>query len=493
MVRPHRRKTVYFESSNPITLRIRKSEDDRLKDVKNSFEHISQNETATYGIRRATNTQDDNTNFSSKPAQIKNETCRTLPEWQGPAILLMDLDAFFASVEQLDHPEWRGKPVIVGGSPDARGVVSTASYEARKFGVHSAMPSSTAARLCPNAIWTPGNFHRYRELSRKVMDILYDESPLLMQVSIDEAFLDISPTRVNKTHPIHVAKRIQSRVAELGISCSIGLGTSKTVAKIASNKNKPRGLTVVQPGQEAAFLFPLPVKEMSGIGAVANKKLAHYAIRTLGDLANADIEILKKVFGKNALIMAQRARGIDTAVEAEHEPAKSVSNEISFAHNLTERTEIEARIATMAHKVGRRLRRKNMEGSTLHLKVRFDDLSIRTCQRKLPDMGTNELVWLPKLYDMLSEIWHGEPLRLVGVGVSGFEEEPVQTTLFEDEPAHANTSPLLAKAKQNEKLLQANDMIAQRFGENAVRFGHEVRSYSQTTGSSAKNPEDYKD
>ena len=138
----------------------------------------------------------------------------TLKPWRGSAILLMDLDAFFASVEQLDHPEWRGKPVIVGGSPTKRGVVSTASYEARKFGVHSAMPSSTAARLCPQAIWTSGNFHRYREMSKKVMDILYDESPKLMQVSIDEAFLDISPTRTNRTHPVEVARRIQARVAE---------------------------------------------------------------------------------------------------------------------------------------------------------------------------------------------------------------------------------------------------------------------------------------
>lgn len=163
-----------------------------------------------------------------------------LRPWNGTAIILMDLDAFFASVEQLDHPEWKGKPVIVGGDPTKRGVVSTASYEARTFGVHSAMPSSTAARLCPQAIWTPGNFHRYRELSQKVMGILQDESPHLMQVSIDEAFLDITPTRTNREHPVAIAKRIQQHVAELGITCSIGLGESKAVAKIASNQNKPR-------------------------------------------------------------------------------------------------------------------------------------------------------------------------------------------------------------------------------------------------------------
>lgn len=435
-----------------------------------------------------------------------NQHTHALRTWNGSAILLMDLDAFFASVEQLDHPEWKGKPVIVGGSPDKRGVVSTASYEARRYGVHSAMPSSTAARLCPNAIWTPGNFHRYREVSKKVMDVLYDESPHLMQVSIDEAFLDITPTRSNRTHPELIARRIQSRVAELGITCSIGLGASKSVAKIASNQNKPRGLTIVYPEQSEEFLFPLPVGSMSGIGPVAQKKLNDYHIRTLGDLARADMTLLKQVFGKNALLMMQRARGIDSAVNEEHEPAKSVSNEISFAENLSDEEDIKARIATMAHKVGRRLRRKDIEGTTLHLKIRKDDLTIRTCQRKIPNLGTNELLWLPQLYSMLDEVWDRSPLRLIGVGVSGFDHEPVQTSLFDpieapDEYAQLtnatqkieNQGPLVAHAKKNSKLLEANDLIAQRFGEGAVRFGHELRTYADTTGSSAKNPEDYKD
>lgn len=408
----------------------------------------------------------------------------------------MDLDAFFASVEQLDHPDWKGKPVIVGGSPERRGVVSTASYEARKFGVHSAMPSSMAARLCPQAIWTSGNFHRYREMSAKVMTILQDESPHLMQVSIDEAFLDVTPTRANKTHPVTIAQRIQKRVGELGITCSIGLGESKAVAKIASNQSKPRGLTVVYPGHAAEFLAPLPVKEMSGIGPVAQKRLQSFHLRTLGDVASADPAILRQVFGKNAQLMADRCRGIDTPVIDEAEPVKSVSNEISFAQSLTSREEIQARIATMAHKVGRRLRRKGMEGTTLHLKVRKEDLSVRTCQKKLPNLGTNDLTWLPLLYQMLGEIWdEGEKLRLVGVGVSGFEEEAVQESLFEDfffGNETAEESPLIANAAKNEKLLLANDAIAQRFGEGAVRFGHEIRSYQDTTGSSAKNPEDYK-
>ena len=162
-----------------------------------------------------------------------------LPAWEGRAILLVDLDAFFASVEQLDHPGWRGKPVIVGGDPDKRGVVSTASYEAREYGVHSAMPSSQAKRLCPDAIWTKGRFDRYREMSNAIMALLHEETPFVQQVSIDEAFLDVTPNEVNREHPILVAQRIQRRVEELGVTCSVGVGTSKTVAKIASDMDKP--------------------------------------------------------------------------------------------------------------------------------------------------------------------------------------------------------------------------------------------------------------
>lgn len=459
---------------------------------------------------------------SSSFDENANSDTNSLRPWVGSAIILMDLDAFFASVEQLDHPEWKGKPVIVGGSPHKRGVVSTASYEARKYGVHSAMPSSTAARLCPNAIWTPGNFHRYREMSKQVMNILLDESPQLMQVSIDEAFLDVTPTRTNKEHPALIAQRIQQRVAKLGITCSIGLGSSKSVAKIASNQNKPRGLTVVYPEDSETFLAPLPIKAMSGIGPVAQKKLQSYRIKTLGDLVTADPALLRQVFGKDTELMIDRARGIDTAVNAEPDPVKSVSNEISFATSLTDKKEIQARIATMAHKVGRRLRRKELEGSTLHLKIRREDLTIRTCQRKIPNLGTNELTWLPILYEMFEELWTpGEKLRLVGVGISGFEAEPIQTSLFDtlesdttlgETPQNnkakqmslpnsnrrsSNRMPkqsaLISHAKENSKLLEANDLIAQRFGEGAVRFGHEMRTYNDTTGSSAKNPEDYKD
>ncbi|MDO5335512.1 MAG: DNA polymerase IV, partial [Coriobacteriia bacterium] len=232
---------------------------------------------------------------------------------------------------------------------------------------------------------------------------------------------------------------------------------------------------------------------------VAQRRLKQFGIRTLRDLAAADEAALQGVFGKNAQLMRDRARGIDSAVCAEHEPAKSVSNEISVSESVSTRRDVEALMTTMAHKVGRRLRRKNIEGSTLHLKVRYENLKIRTCQRHVPDLGTNELTWLPTLSEMLDELWHeGVSLRLVGVGVSGFDEDaPLQSVLFELPPtaknqANAVNQNLKARAKQSEALLKAGDAIAQKFGENAVRFGHELRSYDNTTGSSAKNPADYK-
>ena len=171
---------------------------------------------------------------------MSDQSSHSLPPWEGPAILLVDLDAFFASVEQHDHPAWRGKPVIVGGDADRHGVVSTCSYEARAFGVRSAMPASRARALCPDAIWTSSHFGRYREMSQQVMDILRDETPFVQQVSIDEAFMDVTPNRINTTHPVVIARRIMDRVEALGVTCSIGVGTSKSVAKIASDMDKSR-------------------------------------------------------------------------------------------------------------------------------------------------------------------------------------------------------------------------------------------------------------
>ena len=452
--------------------------------------------------------------------------------WDAPAILLVDLDAFFASVEQLDHPAWRGKPVIVGGDADKHGVVSTASYEARKFGVHSAMPASMARKLCPNAIWTRGHFDRYREVSSQVMSILQDESPHLQQVSIDEAFLDVSPTPLNREHPVAIAQRIQQRVAMLGVTCSIGVGTSKTIAKIASDMDKPRGLTVVYPGREADFLAPLPIRRMSGVGARAEEALLKRGIKTLGDMAHAPEGLLRSIYGKNADMMRRRCLGLDMTAVEQDDDVKSVSNEITMATDLTTFEQVAAAVDTMAAKVGRRLRRKGLQGRTLGLKMRFADRSTRNLQKRLDGPQDNEHVFIPLLHDMIREIWRpGMAVRLVGVSVTGFQEEAyVQETLFDSAAFVSSNPPSTAAeqhtlfdegdisgsaesgakprkpqdlasnesahypldAEQGKHLAAATDKVKDRFGEAAVFFGREFKVRDKTTGTAAKNPEDYR-
>ena len=413
----------------------------------------------------------------------------TAQPWDGPAIMLVDLDAFFASVEQLDHPAWRGKPVIVGGSARKRGVVSTASYEARTYGVRSAMASAMAERLCPDAIWTEGHFGRYREMSEAVMNVLRAETPHVQQVSIDEAFLDVTPTAVNREHPVAIARRIQENVAKLGVTCSIGLGSTKSIAKLASDMDKPRGLTVVFPGSEANFIDAQPVRALSGIGKAAESKLREMGITTLGELARANSDEIERVFGKVGTVMLERARGEEHAEVAQDDEVKSVSNEISFSEDFTDREDIVAAIAIMAAKVARRLRRKNLKGRTLALKVRYADLSVRSCQRPLSQPCDDEYEFMAYLPEMLDSLWErGMALRLVGVAVTGFDEPdaPLQLSLFDDDTANE------AHEERRRDLLDAADRVKERFGESALVLGRELRLRDRNTGSSSKNPADYK-
>lgn len=425
-----------------------------------------------------------------------------LAPWQGPAILLVDLDAFFASVEQLDHPAWRGKPVIVGGDADKRGVVSTCSYEARAFGVRSAMAASLARELCPDAIWTRGHFSRYREMSNRIMDILRDETPHVQQVSIDEAFMDVSPTRTNTEHPVLIAARIARRVENLGVTCSIGVGTSKSVAKIASDMDKPRGLTVVYPGGEEAFLSPLPIRSLSGVGAVAEKTLKAHGVRTLGELARADEGLLHRVFGKNAEMMRNRAQGCDSSSIEADEGVKSISHEVTFSTDLEDRADIEAAVRTLAAKVGRRMRRKQLKGRTVFLRMRYDDRTTRSSQTRLPRPSDDDLHFAPRLCALIDDLWRpGMRVRLIGVGVSGFQgDDCAQESLFDAEnfsSADAGASSMkqpsaLADEGKRRRLIDATDILKDKFGEGAVVFGHELRNAGNTTGSSSKNPADYR-
>lgn len=394
--------------------------------------------------------------------------------WTEKAIGLLDLDAFFASVAQLDHPEWRGKPVIVGGLPEHRGVVSTASYEARAFGVRSAMPSAQARRLCPDAIWTEGDFSRYREMSGKVIDILADETPYVDRVSIDEAFFDITPGRFESNSPIEVVQRISRRVRELGITCSIGLGSNKTIAKIASERDKPQGLTIVIPGTEQAFLAPLPVRAMSGIGGRAEQELHKRGIYTLGQLALAPEDALGPIFGANATAIKQRARGREqSAVRAidDRESVKSVSNERTFSRDLVLREDIEAAIDMLGESVGRRLRSKGLVGKTVTLKLKYSYGSGRSARRTLPHPTDDEHIFCPVAHELLSAIWSpGMPVRLAGVGVSGFvHEEGIQTDLF------CTIDERGAVSSSKRDLSVAMDECIARFGSGSVGYGRALR------------------
>jgi len=399
-----------------------------------------------------------------------------LPAWEGPAIGLLDLDAFFASVEQLDHPEWRGRPLIVGGSPERRGVVSTASYEARRYGVHSAMPSSQARRLCPDAVWTQGHFGRYHEMSERVMAVLNAETPLVEQVSIDEAFFDVTPGRYSHESPIGICRRVQVSVAKLGVTCSIGIGTNKTVAKIASEREKPRGLTVVYPGTERGFLAPLPVGVMSGIGAVTESRLSEMGIHTLGDLSRADATRLRGVFGVRGTQMIERAAGRETSRVREavaREDAKSVSNERTFETDLTDEKEIRAAIMHVASLTGRRLRTRGLRGQTVTLKIKYDALCSRTAQRRLPYPSDDERVFGVVACDLLSELWReGQPVRLLGVGMSGFDAPAAeQMSLFD-----ANAEGGGAGAPHgSEALAEITDRLKERFGDDMVGYGRDLR------------------
>lgn len=422
---------------------------------------------------------------NEKSASFESADVNSADRWDAPAIGLMDLDAFFASVEQLDHPDWRGKPVIVGGSPHKRGVVSTASYEARTFGVHSAMPSATAARLCPQAIWTSGSYARYKELSQNVMSILLDETPLVEQVSIDEAFFDVTPGRFSREHPIEICRRIQRRVAELGITCSIGLGVNKTVAKIASEREKPRGLTVVLPGSERRFLAPLPVETMSGIGPSTAKVLHSFGIKTLGELSRANTARLEGALGVSGPRLIRRAGGLEMSVVSEAaapSEAKSVSNERTFKEDLTDETEIRGAIRHISCIVGRRLRKNGLKGCTVTLKVKNSVSSSHTAQKTLSAMTDQEDQFGPVAEELLQEVWHnGQPVRLLGVGVSGFDastQRPIQPVLFDEQdltPSDATRQGKKKTRSHRPPLSGVTDALKDKFGSDVIKYGRDLR------------------
>lgn len=360
----------------------------------------------------------------------------------GPAlparhILHADLDAFYAAVEQLDKPELRGKPVLVGGRPEDRGVVATASYEARRFGVRSAMPMRSAVRRCPQGVIVRPRFERYREVSDRVMGIFHDVTGLVEPLSLDEAYLDITGLVLEGRPPLRIALDLKRRVKEeTGLTLSVGAATSKSVAKIASDLSKPDGLVVVSPGEEAAFLAPLPVGRLLSIGPKTTQWLNQEGIATIGQLAQQPLVWFTQRFGRRAASVRAKALGEDREPVQTERVTKSVSAETTFANDLGEPAQLNLQLARLAGRVARHLEGKGLRGRTVTLKARLADFTTFTRQATLPTATAGEAEVRDTAWRLLSlELQPGRTFRLLGVGVSGFAEaeeaRQLQLPLFE--------------------------------------------------------------
>jgi len=333
------------------------------------------------------------------------------------AIVHLDLDAFFAAVEVLDNPDLAGKPVLVGGRPEERGVVAAASYPARAFGARSAMPMHQALKLCPDAIVLPPRHGRYREYSRRVMAILHQASPLVEQMSIDEAYLDLTDQIAAWDAGVELARRLQARVREeVGLSASLGVATNKLVAKVASDRDKPGGLTVVRPGEEAAFLSPLPVRVLWGVGPVTAGKLAEMGVTTVGELAKMSEEELRVRFGRHGAAMARQARGMDDRpVVTEHE-TKSVSQERTFTHDIADAEALKRQVWQLSQGVSRRLKKAGLAAGTVAIKLRYANFVTLTRQTTLMVPTDDEREIYRAALALLRRAWEPRrPVRLLGV------------------------------------------------------------------------------
>lgn len=378
-------------------------------------------------------------------------------------IFHVDMDAFFVSVEELFDPSLRGKPVVVGGRPDQRGVVSAASYEARKFGVHSALPLRTAYKLCPQAIFLDGHPHFYKEYSEKAFQVFKSFTPQMEMASIDEAYLDMTGTERLHGPPLRAAHRLHETVKrETGLNCSIGIGGSRLIAKVASDQAKPNGILWVLPGCEAGWLAPLDVRRIPGVGKVTEKNLHSFGIRKVGDLAKLDEGFLEKHFGKWGLALAGKARGedaggwFDGAIGDEEDP-KSISHERTFDKDTTDRALIEATLARLSEMVGRRLRAHGLHARTVQLKLRYQDFATITRARTLARTTQLDTELHREARALFEKNWTGKAVRLLGVQVSSLAPQEGQMSLLEPE-----------QDERWRKALSAADQLRDRFGESAV-------------------------
>ncbi len=381
------------------------------------------------------------------------------------------MDAFFVSVEELFDPSLKGKPVVVGGRPNERGVVSAASYAARKFGVHSAMPLRTAYKLCPQALFVDGHPERYRECSAKVYETLQSFSPLVEMASIDEAYLDMTGTERLYGPPLRAANLLHERIlAATRLNCSIGIARSRLVAKISSDQAKPNGILWVLPGREAAFLAPLDVRKVPGVGKVTEKNLHTLGIRKVGDLAKLEESFLAERFGKWGLALAGKAQGLDaggwfdTDIADDTGP-KSISHEHTFGEDTAEQAQLEATLARLSEMVGRRLREHRLHARTVQLKLRYSDFSTITRAHSLARPTQLDIELFEEARELFRRNWNaGAAVRLLGVHASGFEAEAPQMDLIGEE-----------RHQKWKQALAAADKLRDRFGESAVSLAAGMR------------------
>src|SRR5216684_3656977 len=376
----------------------------------------------------------------------------------------VDMDAFFVSVEELSDPSLVGKPVVVGGQAKQRGVVSAASYAARKFGVHSAMPLRTAYRLCPQAIFLDGHPEQYRDYSRKVYTVLKSYSPQVEMASVDEAYMDVTGTERLHGPPLRAANSLHNAVKkETGLNCSIGIAAARMVAKVASDQAKPNGILWVLPGEEARFLAPLDIRKIPGVGKVTEKNLQGWGIRKVGDLAALESEFLREHFGQWGLALAGKSRGLDAGgwfdgeVGEEANP-KSISHEFTFNEDTADPDTLESTLARLSEMVGRRLREHALYARTVQLKLRYTDFSTITRAHSLDhatQLDTEIFQQVRALFRQNRKA--NAAIRLLGVHVSGLESDEGQMNLLGED-----------QTDRWRKALSAVDRMRDRFGENSV-------------------------
>jgi DNA polymerase-4 len=394
-------------------------------------------------------------------------------------ILHFDLDAFFCAVEELHNPALSGVPFAVGGKPDERGVVSSCSYPARRYGVRSAMPMARARRICPDLIILPPRFREYSRISRIVMEKLHQVSPVVEQVSIDEAFIDISllPDSVETT-----AHDLQRKInQDVGLPCSLGVASNKLLAKIANDVGKstgvsgspPNAITIVPPGEEKEFLKPLKVERLWGVGPKTASRLSELGVSTIGELAAISETRLVKLFGKNGHWLYLHAQGIDESPLVTSHEMKSVSSETTFVHDIKDIEILHKTLRDLAEQVGKRLRDQNLSGTTIRIKIRWSDFTTISRQSKLASSIEQDADIYKTAEHLFDGTWeYGRAVRLLGVGVSGLEKGIRQLNLWE---ARSEAPDLKARQLQT-----AIDGLRERYGAGIVRRGNDVEEKHST-------------